>query len=453
MEMAKVAVIVTTYKRPQVLAECLVALSEQKRAGDIVVVVDDGSANRNAAKAADYYVWQADDGYRLATARNAGASVAIAAGAETLIFLDGDIVPCAGWLDVMREVDNNVAFGTINSKTLTSSNTRPWLCATGGNMAVPVSVWDLVGPFDEVFNQNWGVEDTDWAFRAYKRNIPLVHVSADVLHAAHPPRVDWRKQQITNWGKFEKKYGAEVIGRRPEPARTDTRAERVVHSDGVFWVVTTTRDRPEEAERWQSERLTWGLPVVLADDSIDPYALELSPHSIWTKEAGTSSATRQAIQYAFEHGAEYVIELDDHDFFRDGLADVRRICQALLNGADYVYGNYILTYKARRNKIVPTAEYERGILSRSGMVWMGVKAYNINSYFAVGGYKDEEFPAGDFSLALRFECAGKNIVRCPDVWTVCPMTADSLTSSRAAETHEKVLEYQSRYCNNSLSNT
>lgn len=448
--MGKVAVIVPTYGRAAVLAETLQAVKDQLTEEDLLIVVDDGSKNLESARCADYYVWQPDRGYRLATARNVGARIALSKKVDLLIFLDADLVPQEEWLSAFlkaRDDGAHVIFGMINMTPTSLPKDRPWLGVTGGNMAVTTEAWQKVGDFDERYNGCWGVEDTDWAYRAMRVDYVVTRLlRGNCLHRAHKPRENWQEEQKTNWAKFAEKFSD--VGLRPEPHRTDT----ITTSPGPdllddVWIVTPTKNRPEEAERWAQERFSWGLPVIIVDDNDSPDPVEYPEHvkDVYTCGAGISMAMKLGIAFACTKGAKYIIELDDHDSLRDGLVDLQRICKLLKNGVDYIYGNYSLNYERRRHKPVFTDDYRRGMLAERGMCWMGVKAYSVDAYKDVGGYKPDEFPAGDYSLALRFEVAGKIIMQCPELWTDCPMPPDGLTGSRNVEVKQKVDEYREKY--------
>ena len=95
----KISVVVTTYNRPQALCLVLRALLSQDQPPFEIVVADDGSGDttrqaiRQMASGADIpirHLWQTDDGFRAASARN--MAVAAAQG-ELIVFLDGDCIP------------------------------------------------------------------------------------------------------------------------------------------------------------------------------------------------------------------------------------------------------------------------------------------------------------------------------------------------------------------------
>ena len=81
----KISVVVTTYNRPQALRLVLNALLAQRQAPFEILIADDGSADStrylirqmaHQAAVPIHHLWQADDGFRAAAARN----LAVAAG-------------------------------------------------------------------------------------------------------------------------------------------------------------------------------------------------------------------------------------------------------------------------------------------------------------------------------------------------------------------------------------
>jgi glycosyltransferase involved in cell wall biosynthesis len=99
MKPGLITVIVTTYNRPDALVAVLRGLKRQSDRDFEVLVADDGSRDETraaiACEAVDSpvpvrHLWQADEGFRAAAARNKGIA---AARGDYLIFLDGDCVP------------------------------------------------------------------------------------------------------------------------------------------------------------------------------------------------------------------------------------------------------------------------------------------------------------------------------------------------------------------------
>ena len=94
-----VSVVITTYNRPDALAAVIGACFAQDDRQFEIIIADDGStANtrecierlRAQAPVALTHVWQPDEGFRAAMARNRGT---LAARGDYIVFLDGDCVP------------------------------------------------------------------------------------------------------------------------------------------------------------------------------------------------------------------------------------------------------------------------------------------------------------------------------------------------------------------------
>jgi glycosyltransferase involved in cell wall biosynthesis len=100
MHQAKsISVVITTYNRPDALAAVVEACFAQDDKDFEIIIADDGSTviTRNcieqlAARSPVPFkhVWQPDEGFRAAMARNRGT---LAASGEYIVFLDGDCVP------------------------------------------------------------------------------------------------------------------------------------------------------------------------------------------------------------------------------------------------------------------------------------------------------------------------------------------------------------------------
>ena len=94
-----ISVVITTYNRPDALEAVIAACFMQDDKNFEIIIADDGST-ANTREAIDRlrarspvplkHVWQPDQGFRAAMARNRGT---LAATGNYIIFLDGDCVP------------------------------------------------------------------------------------------------------------------------------------------------------------------------------------------------------------------------------------------------------------------------------------------------------------------------------------------------------------------------
>ncbi len=233
-----IAVIVTTYDRPDALNAVLRGLARQTDRGFEVIVADDGSDQRTAqlleAWRASFarltHVWHEHRDFRAAEIRNRAI---LQSSGELCIFLDGDCIPRANFIEVHRRLAEPGWFVAGNrvllSRQLTarilaeslepeSWTLRQWLGARlkgeinrlqpllslplgplrrlgsmawrsirSANLAIPRADLLRVDGFDAAFS-GWGREDSDLVLR-------LMHSGARrkdgrfasaVLHLWHP---------------------------------------------------------------------------------------------------------------------------------------------------------------------------------------------------------------------------------------------------------------------------
>lgn len=234
----KISVIVTVYNRPEMLIACLRALALSSPPVDEVVVSDDGSRDEAARKMQAAfaglpfpvrYVWQADQGYRLAAARNNGIRQATG---DYLLSLDCDILllPDAVAAHLRRArrgmflaanralADAEATNGMLGLPLSSRSLEALWFGADRGHLArvhrqFVRNLWlrrlglaprhkpkilgchfslfredlERVNGFDEQF-VGWGLEDDDFALRLHQAGVRGASIipEARAVHLWHP---------------------------------------------------------------------------------------------------------------------------------------------------------------------------------------------------------------------------------------------------------------------------
>jgi glycosyltransferase involved in cell wall biosynthesis len=269
---ASISVIVNTHERPRALDAVLRALSDQSDPGFDVVVADDGSGPDTDAVVERWtrvlgtriqHVWQPDEGFRLALARNRGA---LAARGRQLVFLDGDAVPrthfvramrarmrsgwfVAGrrlelsraltervlaeqapihrrsfvdWLRCRRDVFPLSALTSRDRRTVGGSapDFEPHERAYGFLLGVARGDFERANGYDTRF-VGWGEEDVDLATRLRRLGLRCGHAGpqATVLHLWHPPRDErgrpnWRLlEETTATGVAVAEHGLRELAR------------------------------------------------------------------------------------------------------------------------------------------------------------------------------------------------------------------------------------------------
>jgi glycosyltransferase involved in cell wall biosynthesis len=105
MARPSISVIVATYNRPKALTHVLEGLLNQSRSPEQIIVADDGSGEATQSCVRSFqerstlpidHIWQPDCGFRLARIRNLAIQ---ASRFEYLVFLDGDCVPDAHFIE------------------------------------------------------------------------------------------------------------------------------------------------------------------------------------------------------------------------------------------------------------------------------------------------------------------------------------------------------------------
>ncbi|MAW33221.1 MAG: glycosyl transferase family 2 [Proteobacteria bacterium] len=235
----KIAVILTTYNRPDMLERVLEGYSQQSDRHFELIVADDGSTSdtnmllKGIKSAVDFpirHCWQDDNGFRAAKIRNKAVNMS---NAEYLIFSDGDCIPHFRFVETHRRFAetgfflsgnrillseiftkkviqsginlNNFNFnkwiksyisGDINRLTplvffpdtsLRKIKLKKWIGVKTCNLSLWKKDFQQVNGLDESY-QGWGLEDSDLIVRLINSKIfnKSVKFAAPVFHLWHP---------------------------------------------------------------------------------------------------------------------------------------------------------------------------------------------------------------------------------------------------------------------------
>jgi glycosyltransferase involved in cell wall biosynthesis len=264
-----VALVVTTYNRPDALARVLASISHLIPAPDEVVIADDGSGQTTAEVIKNWqsrlpilHVWHADLGFRAAEARNKAVA---ACKSGYLIFLDGDCLVFPDFIARHRAlsepgrmlVGNRVLLSEELTEAILSGLENPlawrwpswWKARLQGRinrllplLHVPGRTWrlrrplrwqgvhtcnlgvwrddfDAVNGFDERY-QGWGHEDADLAIRLMQHGVMRKdgQYGAPVMHLWH------RENDRSN--EAENQLRLDELLRRQRPMRAELGVDR-----------------------------------------------------------------------------------------------------------------------------------------------------------------------------------------------------------------------------------
>ena len=228
---------------------CLRSLRPTLRAGDRVVVVENGSTDGTRELLASYAwldVVANEENQGFARGCNQGAAE-VREG--VVVFLNSDTVVPMGWLDELLAPFESLDVGAVGprsdnvsgrqqTKAVPDPETEPasfaefaeaWRIAHSGQtsaarrligfcLAVRASSFHALGGFDERFEIG-GFEDDDLCRRLEQSGLRLLVAHGSFVHhhghaSFDSNAIDWRVQQSENRARFEEKWGADAL-RRP----------------------------------------------------------------------------------------------------------------------------------------------------------------------------------------------------------------------------------------------
>lgn len=181
----RLAVIVTTYNRPDALAAVLEGYAAQTTRDFELFVADDGSTGETRALVEDFarrlpfalrHVWQEDRGFRAAAARNKALA---ATRADYVIFSDGDCIPPAGYVARHAALAEPGCFLAGSRILLSEAFTARVL-----RERLPVHAWSSGQWFDA------------WLKRDVNRMLPLLRLPGGAYRKRAPQR--WQGVKTCN---------------------------------------------------------------------------------------------------------------------------------------------------------------------------------------------------------------------------------------------------------------
>ena len=219
----QVALLITTYNRPDALNCVLASVAKQSRLPDEVIVCDDGSGSSTSEIVAFWsdrlqirHVWSPDMNFRAALARNLGIIKSVA---EILVFVDGDCLLPSSFIEqhlklarrgylisggrhllsleqtksvlsrflALSAVFDNWKFSSWPLGALRDLSPKNWESVRTCNLSVYREDVFRIGGFDESY-VGWGREDSDFVVRLIHSGVEIRsgRLAACVAHLYHP---------------------------------------------------------------------------------------------------------------------------------------------------------------------------------------------------------------------------------------------------------------------------
>ena len=185
----RLAVILTTYNRPDALAAVLAGYQEQRDTDFELRVADDGSTDDTRKIVEEFaaragfpvtHLWQEDQGFRAAAIRNRALA---ATEADYVVFSDGDCVPSPQFVAQHRRLAERGWFVAGNRVLLSAAFTQRVL-----RNRLPIHAWSR------------GAWALAWAMRDINRWLPLITLPDGAFRKSAPQR--WEGVKTCNLGAW-----------------------------------------------------------------------------------------------------------------------------------------------------------------------------------------------------------------------------------------------------------
>ncbi len=235
----RVALLITTYNRPDALNAVLKSVAQQTRVPDEIIICDDGSSSETCMVIDQWvyrlpicHVWCSDSAFRAALVRNLGV---LRSRSDILIFVDGDCLMPPAFVENHLEISqsgyliaggryllsaqktslvleqrlafsrvfNNWKFLTVPLGPFRDIGHRSWESVRTCNLSVYREDVLQIAGFDESY-LGWGREDSDFVVRLMRLGIKSRsgRLATCVAHLHHPKNS--RENLQINDQKFQK---------------------------------------------------------------------------------------------------------------------------------------------------------------------------------------------------------------------------------------------------------
>lgn len=75
----------------------------------------------------------------------------------------------------------------VSQRFAAADRDQTWIGAVGGNLSLTAALFDALGGYDEAFGREWGVEDLEFGYRAYRAGARFEELrTSAAVHLDHP---------------------------------------------------------------------------------------------------------------------------------------------------------------------------------------------------------------------------------------------------------------------------
>lgn len=451
-----VSIVIPYYKRPRTLLQTLHSISrlDYNLSKVEIVIVDDGSPIEDRPDLFGFfdklnikYLFQEDKGYRLSAARNLGIRYTQS---EYIIILDCDLIVDPRFLEAHLNVllkSKNVISVGLRDSYLSNDKTKPsdfssmspkdleleffkedwrfgrlgvsrdyensnacWRLCSGGNLGFHKSLFDKIGEFNEQFTF-WGGEDTEWAYRAYKKGA-YFHIQREVLSSHIECHTG--EFQVSRSKTLEKRN--ELLATLLPIYDKNEKTPGEIPYISIFLTNYHKLEYLEESLLSIQNSTTYRFEIVIVNDSncnIDLVKDKL-PDSLATKIRVYNNPIRLGAEQSFKKAislcrGEFIAQLDADDYLLPNSID-RLVHKLNRCDSDIAYSKF----KVLKDGILTDGwvckDATREMRLLNGMYYHPLRLFRSRAIHRVGGMRILGLKgAVDFSLYSQMELACKAV--------------------------------------------
>lgn len=480
-----ISIVIPYYRRPITLLHTLQTLSavDYDLAKVECVIVDDGSPESEKPNLKNLVtemtikvVSLEDQGYQVSKVRNVGIT---SSSYKNIILLDCDLCVDESFLkDHMRilsarkdvisiglrysfSTPNVDAYQTVDLNSLLESATlmsedwriphlkrmqetecffEYWNICSGGNIGFTKETFDKIGTFDERF-VFWGGEDTEWAYRAYKKGIYFEAISnVSAYHFECYPQ----EYQVDRHKELSRKN--DLLNELVPAFEACRFNEGVVPFVSIFVTHYNKLEYLKECLDSIHTATSFRYEVILVDDFsetvTDEMLQEVIPETVKPYVTLVRNEQNEGVEKTFKRAiemcrGEFIAQLDADDYLLPNAVDTL-INELNLHNADIAYGKH----KVLKDDILSDGwvckDATREMRTLHGMYYHPLRVFRARAIHRVGGMRILGLKgAVDFSLYSQMELLCKAIF-C-DVYTyVYRQVENSITNTKFAAQVEGV---------------
>lgn len=315
-----------------------------------------------------------------------------------------------------------------------------WNICSGGNIGFTKETFDKIGTFDERF-VFWGGEDTEWAYRAYKKGIYFeVQSNISAYHFECYPQ----EHQVDRHRELSRKN--DLLNELVPAFEACRFNEGAIPFVSIFVTHYNKQEFLKECLESILLATNFRYEIVLIDDcsenTTEETLQELIPESVKPYTKVTMNTQNEGVEKTFKKAiemcrGEFIVQLDADDYLLPNAIDTL-VNELNLHNADIAYGRHKVLKDGVLSDGWVCKDATREMRTLTGMYYHPLRVFRSRAIHRAGGMRILGLEgAVDFSLYSQMELQCKAIF-CNVYTYVYRQVENSISNTKFAEQVEGV---------------